>query len=259
MDGANPKVLTHLGDLTRLAGDVTGALRFYSGVLDLKPEDAKTMKMLASYLESKKRWSEAHAYRVSLNLLKPSDWKAVALRAVAAARAERWEDAAFAAGQAVEEGKDGSLKLKKGVKLKKDLKEAVLRIAVKEKPPLLFDAPSMLDAGSAKFRVELTWEGDVNLDLWVATKKGKLLGGADDRAGLIDGKTGKEGEVFYMPKASAGTFVVQVMCAEPGGCPTVGGKVKIKAPGASKSIPFVLQEGAGKDVASVRVNKYYGK
>ena len=259
MDSANPRVLTHLGDLTRLAGDVAGALRYYSGVLDIKPEDGKTMKMLASYLESKKRWSEAHAYRVSLNLLKPGNWKAVALRAVAAARAERWEDAAFAAGQAVEEGKDGSLKLKKGVKLSKDLREAVLRIAVKEKPPLLFDAPSLLDAGSAKFKVELVWDGDVNLDLWVATKKGKLLGGADDRAGLIDGRTGKEGEVFYMPKASSGTFVVQVMCAEPGGCPTVGGKVKIKAPGTSKTIPFVLQEGAGRDVASVRVNKYYAK
>ncbi|MBW2261278.1 MAG: hypothetical protein JRG91_04825 [Deltaproteobacteria bacterium] len=255
MDSANPKVLTHLGDLTRLAGDVTGALRYYSGVLDIKPEDEKTMKMLASYLEGKKRWSEAHAYRVSLNLLKPTNWKAAALRAVAAARAERWEDASFAAKQVVEEGKGGSLKLKKGVKLSKDLREAVLRIAVKEKPPLLFDAPSMLDAGSAKFKVELTWEGDVNLDLWVATKKGKLLGGADDKAGVIDGKTGKEGEVFYMPKSSGGTYTVQVMCAEPGGCPTVGGKVKIKAHGTTKTIPFVLQAGAGKDLATVRVNK----
>ncbi len=259
MDSANPKVLTHLGDLTRLAGDITGAMRYYSGVLDIKPEDEKTMKMLASYLESKKRWPEAHAYRVSLNLLKPTNWKGVALRAVAAARAERWEDATFAAQQVVEEGKDGSLKLKKGVKLSKDLRDAVLRIAVKEKPPLLFDAPSMLDAGGAKFKIELVWEGDVNLDLWVATKKGKLLGGADDTAGLIDGKTGKEGEVFYMPKASSGTYSVQVMCAEPGGCPTVGGKVKIKAHGTSKTIPFVLQDGAGKDVATVRVNKYYAR
>lgn len=259
MDSANPVVMRYMGDLTRLAGDIKGALRYYSGVLDMKPEDKKTMEMLASYLESRSRWTEAHAYRVSLNLLKAKDWKAAARRAIAAARAERWEDARFAAGQMVDEAKDGQMKLAKGVKLPKDLKDAVLRIAVGEKPPLLLDAPSVIDAGKAKFAVELSWDGDVDLDLWVATKKGKVLGGAGDKGSLLPGASGSQGEVFYMSKADKGRYTVQVVCAEPDGCGAVSGKVKIRAHGSKKTIPFVIKGGQGVEVASVKVDRYMSK
>jgi hypothetical protein len=257
MDSANTSVMTLVGDLTRLGGDIAGAMRFYSGVLDMKPEDKKTMEMLAGYLESKKRWAEAHAYRVSLNLLKPKDMKAAARRAVAAARAERWEDAKFAASGLVEEG-EGLPRLKKGVKLPKDLKEAVLRIAAGEKPPLMMDAASVVDAGKAKFSIELTWDGDVNLDLWVA-RKGKVLGGSGDNGFLLEGTAGPQGEVFYMKKADKGRYTVQVMCAEPGGCGAVSGKVKIRVHGKKKTIPFVIKGGAGLDVATIKVEKWRSK
>ncbi|MCP4678806.1 MAG: VWA domain-containing protein [Deltaproteobacteria bacterium] len=256
LDGANPTVLIYTADLMRLGGDVEGALRIYSGVLDVKPEDRKTMNMLASYLESKGRQAEAYPFRVSLNLVKPKNWKAAARRAIAAARVERWDDASRVALALIEEGRDGSPKLNKGVRLPRDLKEAVFRIALREKPPLLFEAASRSDAKSAKFRFELEWNADVDLDLWVSSRRHRFLGGGGSGARLVEGRTRGESEIVYMSNASQGLYKVQVVCAQPGGCGNVAGKLHIRAPSIRRTIPFVLENGVGSDLATVYVERW---
>jgi hypothetical protein len=90
-------------------------------------------------------------------------------------------------------------------------------------------------------------------------RKGKMLNGSGDDGSLLEGTSGSQGEVFYMSRADAGKYTIQVMCAEPEGCGAVSGKVKISAHGSKKTIPFVIKGSAGQDVATVRVQKIRSK
>jgi tetratricopeptide (TPR) repeat protein len=248
MDSGNAKAMTTLGDLMRLKGDLVGAMRFYSGVLDVSPEKTDLMENMAGYFEGREMWDQAYAYRVSFSLNKPKDDKAAALRALAAARVGRWDDAVRAAKNLFTESADGKLKLKKGVKLPADLREALLKVAETEKSPLLFEQDEV-SAGSAKMVVELTWDKPVDLDLWVLTGKGEFLGGGGDLGSLLVGASGGEGEVFLMK--------IQVACAEAGGCGNLTATVSIKAYNKSRKVKFVMDDGWGGDVASVRVKTGY--
>jgi Mg-chelatase subunit ChlD len=256
MDSGNAKAMTTLGDLMRLKGDLVGAMRFYSGVLDVSPEKTDLMENMAEYFEGRKLWDQAYPFRVSCSLTKPKDDKAAALRALAAARVGRWDDAVRAARDLFTESADGKLKLKKGVKLPADLREALLKVAETEKSPLLFELDEV-SAGSSKMVVELTWDKPVDLDLWVLTGKGEFLGGGGDRGSLLVGETGGEGEVFLMKKPKKGRYTIQVACAEAGGCGNLTATVSIKAYNKSKTVKFVMDDSWGGDVASVRVKTEY--
>jgi len=256
MDSGNPKAMTTMGDLMRLKGDLGGAMRFYSGVLDVSPEKTDVMENMAEYFEGHKMWEQAYPYRVSCSLTKPKDKKAAAMRALAAARVGRWDDAVRAAKDLFTESADGKLKMKKGVKLPADLREALLKVADTEKSPLLYELGEA-SPGSSKMVVELTWDKSVDLDLWVLTGKGEFLGGGGDRGTLLVGATGGEGEVFLMPKPKKGRYTIQVACAETGGCGNLTATVSIKAYNKSKTVKFVMEDGWGGDVASVRVKTEY--
>jgi len=256
MDSGNPKAMMAMGDLMRLKGDLGGAMRYYSGVLDVSPEKTDLMENMAEYFEGRKMWEQAYPYRVSHSLTKPKDKKATAIRALAAARVGRWDDAVRAAKDLFTESADGKLKLKKGVKLPADLREALLKVAETEKSPLLFELDEA-SPGSSKMVVELTWDKPVDLDLWVLTGKGEFLGGGGDRGTLLVGATGGEGEVFLLQKPKKGRYTIQVACAEAGGCGNLTAKVSIKAYNKSKTVKFVMDDGWGGDVASVRVKTEY--
>lgn len=253
-DSADPTVLGYAGDLARLSGDVDEALRLYSGELDMNPERKKTLQSLALWMEARERWDLAHAFRTALHVIKPSDTGDILNMAIAASRAGRTEDAKNAALLLVEEGKDGELKLKKKVKLSVASKEALLRLAAGEKLPLGYEAPSLSDAGKARFTVELTWSGDADLDLWVATTSGLVLGGDKKDGGLIPSAKGSVGETFYMTGKDQGRYAIQVYCAS-GDCGNVAGKVKIRAHDSKKTIPFVIDDGQGVNLAEVKVYK----
>ncbi len=256
LDAANPTVLRLAGDLTRLGGRMDEAVRIYSGVLDLSPEDEKTMKLLAGWMESCERWDEALPFRVSLWLKKPGDSKRAAEAAVAAARAERWDDAGRMVKGLLADGAAGGVpKLAPGVKLSGDLKDAVLSIAMSGKLPLSMALPGMSGASSAKFVVTLTWEKPVDLDLWVANSKGVFMAGLGGDGTLIPGSEGSKGEVFFVPKPKNGTYRIQVSCGKAGGCGTLAGDLKVQAMGKKESIPFVIEDGQGKDVAEVSIKK----
>jgi hypothetical protein len=257
MDSGNPTVMILMGDLMRFKGDTSSAMRFYSGVLDVSPEQTKLMENLAGYLESRGRWEEAYAYRVSMNLVKRSDKKAAAARAIAAARVGRWDDADRTARDLLAVGKDGKLKLKPGVSLPSGTADLLVKVAQGEKSPLLFEQEGKGSPKSAKLLVELTWDKAVDLDVWILDKKGDFLGGGGDRGRVISGKSGSEGEVFYMAKLKDGRYKVQVVCADERGCGTLSGKVSIKALGKSQAIPFVIEDGWGSDVAQITVKTEY--
>jgi vault protein inter-alpha-trypsin-like protein/VWA domain-containing protein len=256
MDGSNPTVLAYSGDLLRLTGDIDGAIRIYSGILDVKPEDKKTMDMLASYLESKDRRAEAYPFRVSLRLRKTTDHKATARMAIAAAGIDKWDVATREALELVEKSRNGSPKLKRGIRLPRDLKDAVYRIALREKPPLLLNLASRVDARSAKFQFELEWNSDVDLDLWVSNRSNRFLGGSSGSARIVDGGAQSRNEVFYMSSPSQGSYRVQVICAQLGGCGNVAGKLHIRAPHTRRTIPFVLENGAGTDLIKVYIERW---
>jgi len=256
MDGGNPKAMMTMGDLMRIKGDLFGALRCYSGVLDVSPEKTKLMEKLAAYFESRKMWDQAYPFRVSRNLVKPSDKKAAAARAIAAARVGRWDDAARAAGDLLTGDSAGEVKLKKGVKLPSSMRELLLKAAAAEKTPLLYELEET-SPNTAKLIVELTWEKPVDLDLWVLGPKDDFLGGGGEKGNILVGESGGEGEVFIMKKPKKGKYRVQVVCADERGCGNMVGKVNVTAYGKSKTIKFVMEEGWGSDVAAIRVKTTY--
>ena len=256
MDSGHATVMTYMGDLLRLQGKYYDATRYYSGILDVSPEDKKVMEMLAGYFERKEQWDMAYPFRVSRHLMKTSDKGAAAERAIAAARAGRWDDAGRITDELCVKAPDGTAAMKKGVKVSSDLRPLLLKVAAMEKSPLLYDQAVKGSAKSAKLVVELNWDKPVNLDLWVS-RKGHYLGGGGDDGKIIDGAKGSEGEVFYMPKVKTGRYTIQVSCAEEKGCGTLAGSVTIKALGKTQKIPFIMEESWGQDIASVKITEGY--
>ena len=256
MDSGHPTVMAAMGDLKRLQGKYFDATRYYSGILDVSPEHKKTMEMLAGYFERKEQWDMAYPFRVSRHLMKTTDKKTAARRAIAAARAGRWDDAGRITDELCVKSPDGTAAMKKGVKVSSSLKPLLLKVAAMEKSPLLYEQPVKGSVKSAKLVVQLNWDKPVNLDLWVS-RKGSYLGGGGDDGKIIDGAKGSEGEVFYLPKVKTGRYTIQVSCAEERGCGTLAGSVKIKALGKTQKIPFIMEESWGQDIASVKVVEGY--
>jgi len=250
MDGGNAQAMMTMGDLVRLRGDLVGAMRYYSGVLDVSPEKTDVMEKLATYFEGRGMWEEAYPFRAIRSLVKPSDKKAAALWAVAAARVGRWEDARKAAAGLFSE--DGT-KLKAGVSLPSELREALLKVAAMEKSSSLFEKKESSPSG-AKFTVELTWEKPVNLDLWVLNAKGEFLGGGGDKGNLLVGESGSEGEVFLMQKPKDGTYKVQVACGDTRSCGDLEAKLVVTAWGKTRTINLVIRQGWGMEAASVKLS-----
>jgi hypothetical protein len=250
MDGGNAQAMMTMGDLVRLRGDLVGAMRYYSGVLDVSPEKTDVMEKLATYFEGRGMWEDAYPFRAIRSLVKPSDKKAAALWAVAAARVGRWEDARKAAAGLFSE--DGT-KLKAGVSLPSELREALLKVSAMEKSPSLFEKKET-PPGGAKFTVELTWEKPVNLDLWVVNAKGEFLGGGGDKGDLLVGDSGSEGEVFLMQKPKDGTYKVQVACGDTRSCGDLEAKLVITAWGKTRTINLVIRQGWGMEAASVKLS-----
>ncbi|MFH1438296.1 MAG: VIT domain-containing protein [Pseudomonadota bacterium] len=256
MDSGHATVMTTMGDLLRLQGKYYDATRYYSGILDVSPEDKKVMETLAGYFERKEQWDMAYPFRVSRHLMKTTDKTAAAERAIAAARAGRWDDAGRITDELCVKSTDGSAAMKKGVKVSSDLRPLLLKVAAMEKSPLLYEQPVKGSVKSAQLVIELSWDKPVNLDLWVS-RKGDYLGGGGDEGKIIDGARGTDGEVFYLSKVKNGRYTVQVSCAEEKGCGTLAGSVRIKALGKTQKIPFIMEESWGQDIASVKITEGY--
>lgn len=253
-DTADPTVLEYAGEIARLSGDLTEALRLVSGVLDVNPEKERVLESLALWMETRERWDVAYALRTAIHLVNPGNEGDVLAMAVAASRAGLDEEARRAASLLVDRTEDGKLRLAKGVRLKAASKEAITRLAAGEELPLGYGSPSLGDAASARFSVKLTWEGGADLDLWVASSSGAYLGGDEHDGAVIGGSQGTAGEVFFMPKGAKGRYTIQVHCASTD-CGSVQGQVVIRALGEKRTLPFVLEQGQGTSVGEVRISR----
>lgn len=253
MDPTNPTVLVYRGDLARLRGDVPGALRLYSGVLDLDPDDTHLMEMIASYHETRGQWDRALPYRVTAHLRDP-DTGTTVRRAVAEAMAGRMDDAKAHASTLLVETKPGTYKPAKKVKLTSSTQDVLVSILTEGKVPEDFDQVDREGADKAKISAVLTWKGDADLDLWVSQAKGSHMGGPWDDGVLVRSDSGEEGEAFYIPSTRTGTFRFFVICATAGGCGDTAAKLEVEALSKNRTIPFVMEGKWGAQPALVKVS-----
>jgi len=251
IDSSNPLAIKTFAELLRLKGNLESSLRIYSGVLDVAPEETSVMKNLAGYFEINEMWEDAYPFRVSMNLVRPSDKKTAVARAISAARAGRWDDAIEVARNLIIEGKNGKVNLKPGLSISGLDSELILSIAREEKTPLLFEKQTRGTLESSKLVIELKWEKNVDLDLWVLDSKGNFLGSGRENGNLIPSGKENRSEIFYMKDVKDGTYKVQVSCGGKGDCGTLSGTINIKAPYKSRTIPFVINENWGGEIAKI--------
>jgi tetratricopeptide (TPR) repeat protein len=260
VDRSNPEVHVLKGDLLRRQGDLPGALRAYSGVIDLQPENSRILSSLAAYFEARERWNEAYPFRTSLVTVKPKDLNQKVQLAVCALKAGRTFDAAAITALMTERDRSGYPMLKRGIKLAKADRDTVLSIRATGNLPLLFDTAST-DLRSAGLKITLSWDRPVTLDLWVSTNKDKYVGGAFGKTRLLANAEGQE-KVFFVGGSAEGKFRAEVVCAEQKGCEGTSGRLTVESHGKSRIIPFVMKGGIGMDLAVIQIsqswtNKYW--
>jgi hypothetical protein len=244
-DGAGSSTLKALAELLRLAGRPDEALRVASGILDVDSENVEILDDLARTFESRGEWGEAWPFRHTLSLLDPGP-TAGAAAAVAAARAGFPDEAAKIARDVLDGLPPSSKKISPA-------KKALLaRLSAGEHSMLVFDLPGDYTPSSSELTVELVHDAGAKIRLFVLSKEGFTMGGGGSSGKIMTGPKG--GELFYMGRAREGAFRIQVACAgPPGSCDGAAGKVFIDALGTKKTVPFVMKDVWGTDLALVRI------
>lgn len=254
IERTDPDALRAKGDLQRLTGDLDGAVRTLSGMLDVQPEDAKIAEYLATLLESRGRSGDAYPFRSTLSVLKPRSWELKGERALAAARAGRMDEAAWMVVELCEARPDGSIHLKPGVKLSAPLKGKVFHLAAEGRLPDE-SPPSLQAAESARFSIALTWQGPGDLDLVVTLSPHRALGGENDDYQMLTSSNGLEGERFYGNQTAPGNYTLSAVCARPAGCAGISGQLKVRVRGKSQTLPFTIEDTGGRELALIRVER----
>ncbi|MBN2577249.1 MAG: VWA domain-containing protein [Deltaproteobacteria bacterium] len=254
LDRSNPEVHLFAGDLLKLQGDIEGALRAYSSVLDLRPESPRVLGSLADYYEARDRWQAAHPFRISLATIKVKDASAKVDLAVTALRAGRTDDAVRVAAELTEPDSSGYPKLRRGVRLSKAARDTVLSIGSRRDLPLLYTSSPGADLKSAGLRVTLTCDRPASLDLWMSSSRDKYVGGALGKARLLSSASGKE-RVFFVGGSAKGRYRAQILCADGSGCDHVSGRLVVESHGTRRTLPFVLQGAKGRDLAVIRIEE----
>lgn len=254
IDRSNPEVHLFAGDLYRLQGKLPQALRAYSSVLDLQPENARVPAFLAAYFESQKRWGDALPFVTSLCNAEPKDDSHQVRRAVTALKANEPAEAARIADTLTERDAAGYPVIKKGLKLSKSERDTVLSIAMSRNLPILFESTANAGLRSPGLKVILRWEGPSRPVLWTSTARDRFLGGAFGKSRLISDASANE-QVLFVTGGAEGRYRIQVLCVDPSDCKHTTGQISVESHGKKKTIPFVLEGGLGKEVAAVRVQK----
>ncbi len=255
MDPANPTVLVYQGDLARMKGDLAGALRFYSGVLDLDPADTRMMDTLASFFECHGQWSSALPYRLAAHLVEPTKPARTAQLAVALALAGDMDAATRTAASLMVQSASG-YKPAKGVKLAPDTLSVLESILAKKKLPDGHGVP-VRDMAS-KVSALLTWKGDADLDLWISTTPGSHVGGPWDKGVLASSASGVEGELFTLPEIKTGRYKVQVICASESGCKGTAATLEMKVLDKQETVLLLFDDsGWGLQPVIIKVDERY--
>ncbi len=253
LDRSNPEFHMLKGDALKLQGNLPGALRAYSSVIDLQPENTKVLNMLASYFESHNRWKESYPFLAADSAKKPTDGLKMAKRAITAFKAGQEQEALKIASDMAQKDFTGIYStIQKRFNLPKSEKDAILSLANNRILPLMYDTPIAASIKSAGLKIVLSWEGNSKLDIWPSGVKEKYLG-ANKNAQIVSPLSGQE-RTLIVSGGAEGRYRIQIICADSNGCHNVAGNLQIEAHGVKRKIPFVLNAPA-KDVAIVSIEK----
>jgi tetratricopeptide (TPR) repeat protein len=258
LDRSNPEVHLLAGDLLKLQGDLVAALRAYSSILDLRPENPRMLAALAQYYEARGEWQAAHPFRISLATLKPKDSSAKVDLAVTALKAGRSDDALRATNQLVDGDRSGYATFRGGVTLSKADRDTVFSIRSSQSLPLLFGSSLAADLRSAGLRVTMTWDRPANLDLWMSTSRDSYVGGTLGKSRLLTNASGQE-KIFFVAGQAMGRYRAQVLCRDGRGCDGVTGRLLIESHGERRTLPFALSGTRGRDLAAIRIEQTWGR
>ena len=253
MDGTNRDVLVLMGRLAWIRGRPAEAVRIVSGILDVSPEDRSTMRMLASYHEMREQWEEAHAYRFSLYLLTPKDSGAAVDAVFSFVRIGKREEAMAIAKERFCKVVAGKLRIRGDVHLPAHEMRLLEAIVKGEDPPELEEMPGKYTVEDSRLVATLSWEGDVDLDLWVTDSADNLLGLGAHTGKVRFASSGGEKEVYYLDVPAQGTYGFRAICADADGCPSASGTLEIKALDGEEKVSFEMKDGWAVDLARVRI------
>lgn len=220
-DAYNLVVVRLLGDIHSELGDRVAALRAYSAVVELLPEDAKAQRALASVLKQNGNLQAAYDRLAAASAQRPDDTRLAFELADVAQRMGRMDDARMRFETIVEDGETS-------MAVRYPAKQRLAQIYSQERrgadsdpdrEQALTDKIESLriDGGVENdIKIFLTWDTDrSDVDLWVKNpakekifyshKKGRYGG-----ALYGDVTTGYGPESFTAKQARKGTYTVQV-------------------------------------------------
>jgi hypothetical protein len=260
-DPANLGLLLTLGELYRLGGRPEESVRIASGALDIDPENKEVVELLSLYAAAKGRPQEAYALRLGRALRKPDDAATQVELAEAAARYGLYEEVISLLAPWVEVDAKGKVIVK--AKLNAAQKTKVLKLysealgastKTKSLGSIVASTPN-----KSNLVVELTWEGNADLDLWVVGAKGKPVFGEN----FIEDHDGEGPERVSVEKAKMGKYRVQVFDASTQrGTKEIKGKLvmygfKGTSNEKKKEIDFTLQPGGGLELGSLNLSSHH--
>ena len=219
-DAYNLVVVRLLGDIHSELGNQRDALRAYSAVVELLPEDAKAQRALASVLKQSGNLQSAHDRLLAAARLRPEDTRIAFELADVSQRMGRLSDAR-ARFEDIVEDEETSMAVRYPAKQRLAQIYAQMRRDQEQgdKVQELSDKIADLDIEGGvenDIKIFLTWDTDrSDVDLWVKNpadekifyshKKGRFGG-----ALYGDVTTGYGPESFTAKKARKGTYIVQV-------------------------------------------------
>ena len=215
-DAMDPGALVARADIAARKGDRARAVRILSGMADLRPGDAPTQSWLAGLFESMGDSARACSFRIALGSLKSTDAPSVA--------------AAIRCARSVGRSEIGD-------SLLRDVTQNALRTSIETE----LGKSALVPALKGDFKVEATWDADVDLDIALIGKNGERYSWLGDPKGRVTARdaTSRRSEAIAIANAPAADYVIELTRADGGELP-VRGSITVTVPGGSRTIPFNL-------------------
>ncbi len=229
-DAMDPGALVARAEIAARKGERARAIRILTGMADLRPADTGTQSWLAGLFDSMGEAARSCSFRIALAEARTSDASVLA-SAVRCARST---------------GR-GEL----GASLLGDIAKDTLRRAVDAELGKTPAVPSL----RGDFRVEATWDADVDLDIALIGKNGERYSWLGDPRGKVTARdaTSQHTEGLALFNAPAGDYIIEVTRADGSGSGVpVRGSVTVSVAGATRALPFTLS-GVRTDVGSARL------
>jgi ferric-dicitrate binding protein FerR (iron transport regulator)/Mg-chelatase subunit ChlD len=230
-DRLDAEALTAQADLLGRLGRRDEALRYLTGTADLTPNNEALHLRLARAFERIGRPERACAHRIAIAEINESSPEALA----EAMRCERALARTAAADRLMNGVRDPDVRVRAERVLSREVQEESFR---------------------GDFTIDAEWEEDVDLDLTIVTAQGTRLSWMGGRTTVVgDRTTSTDGERLGLRFTGVGTYTIEVNRTDPTDTREVRGRLRIRALGEERTVPFVLRSAAREPVARVRVTR----